>query len=133
MVLLVTARLAAQWVTVLLPVLLLAPLAALQYGLDGAALGVLLLALPPGIAVLVMLVGVVAALGAGLRQGGMLVIGLVLPLTAPVLVFGSLAVHTAHLGESASPHLALLAGTACAMLACCPWLVASAVRIGIES
>jgi heme exporter protein B len=133
LVLLVTARLAAQWLATLLPVLLLAPLAALQYGLGGQALGVLLLALPPGIGVLVLLVGVVAALGAGLRQGGMLVVGLVLPLAVPVLVFGSLAVHTAQMGQSAGPHLALLAGTACAMLACCPWLAASAVRIGIES
>ena len=133
LVLLVTVRLLAQWAATLVPVLLLAPLAALQYGLSGAALGVLLLALLPGIGVLVMLVGVVAALGAGLRQGGMLVIGLVLPLAAPVLVFGSLAVHTAQLGEPAGAHLALLAGMACAMLACCPWLAASAVRIGIES
>lgn len=133
LVLLVAARLAAQWVATVVPVLLLAPVAALQYGLSGAALGVLMLALLPGVAVLVMLVGVVAALSAGLRQGGMLVIGLVLPLAAPVLVFGSLAVHAAQLGEPAGAHLALLAGTACAMLACCPWLAASAVRIGIES
>lgn len=133
LVLLVATRLVAQWAATLLPVLLLTPLAAMQYGLNGAALGVLMLALLPGIGVLVMLVGVVAALAAGLRQGGMLVIGLVLPLTAPVLVFGSLAVHAAQQGESASAHLALLAATACVMLACCPWLAASAVRIGIES
>jgi heme exporter protein B len=133
LVLLVTARLVAQWVAAALPVLLLAPLVALQYGLNSTALGVLLLALLPGIGVLVMLVGVVAALAAGLRQGGVLVIGLVLPLAAPVLVFGSLAVRAAQLGEPAGAHLALLAGTACVMLACCPWLAASAVRIGIES
>uniref|UniRef100_UPI00334184BA heme exporter protein CcmB n=1 Tax=Castellaniella defragrans TaxID=75697 RepID=UPI00334184BA len=132
LVLLVTARLAAQWVMTVLPVLLLAPLAALQYGLSGAALGVLLLALLPGVGVLVLLTGVVAALAAGLRQGGMLVIGLVLPLAAPVLVFGSMAVRAAQLGESAGAHLALLAGMACAMLATCPWLAASAARIGIE-
>jgi len=131
--LLVAARLIAQWVSAALPVLLLAPLVALQYGLSGAALGVLLLALVPGIGVLVMLVGVVAALAAGLRQGGMLVIGLVLPLAVPVMVFGSLAVRAAQMGEPAGAHLALLAGTACVMLACCPWLAASAVRIGVES
>ena len=133
LVLLVTARLAAQWVVTALPVLVLAPLVALQYGLSGHALGVLLLALLPGIGVLVLLVGVVAALAAGLRQGGMLVIGLVLPLAVPVLVFGSLAVHAAQLGEPAGAHLALLAGMACAMLAFCPWLAAAAVRIGVES
>ncbi|MDR0273840.1 MAG: heme exporter protein CcmB [Burkholderiaceae bacterium] len=133
LVLLVTARLVAQWIVTALPVLLLAPLVALQYGLNGATLGVLMLALLPGIGVLVLLVGVVAALAAGLRQGGMLVIGLVLPLAVPVLVFGSLAVRAAPLGEPAGAHLALLAGTACAMLAFCPWLAASAVRIGVES
>jgi heme exporter protein B len=106
---------------------------ALQYGLNGATLGVLMLALLPGIGVLVMLVGVVAALAAGLRQGGMLVIGLVLPLAVPVLVFGSLVVRAAQLGEPAGAHLALLAATACAALAFCPWLAAAAVRIGVES
>jgi heme exporter protein B len=133
LVLLVTARLVAQWIATALPVLVLAPLIALQYGLNGSTLGVLLLALLPGIGVLVLLVGVVAALAAGLRQGGMLVIGLVLPLAVPVLVFGSLAVRAAQLGEPAGGHLALLAATACVMLACCPWLAASAVRIGVES
>jgi heme exporter protein B len=133
LVLLVTTRLIAQWVVTALPVLVLAPLVALQYGLNGHTLEVLLLALVPGIGVLVLLVGVVAALAAGLRQGGMLVIGLVLPLAVPVLVFGSLAVRAAQLGEPAGAHLALLAGTACAMLAFCPWLAASAVRIGVES
>jgi len=133
LVLLVAARLVAQWAITALPVLLLAPLVALQYGLNGATLGVLLLALLPGVGVLVMLVGVVAALAAGLRQGGMLVIGLVLPLAVPVLVFGSLAVRAAQLGQPAGAHLALLAATACAALAFCPWLAASAVRIGVES
>jgi heme exporter protein B len=133
LVLLVAARLVAQWLVVALPVLLLAPLVALQYGLSGAALAVLLLGLVPGIGVLVLLVGVVAALAAGLRQGGVLVIGLVLPLAVPVLVFGTLAVRAAQLGEPAGAHLALLAAMACAGLACCPWLAALAVRVGVES
>ncbi len=133
LVLLVAARLFAQWIVVALPVLLLAPLVALQYGLAPPALGVLMLGLLPGTCVLVMLVGVVAALAAGLRQGGVLVIGLVLPLAAPVLVFGALAVRAAQIGEPAGAHLSLLAAFACAALACCPWLAASAARIGVES
>jgi len=133
LVLLVAARLIMQWFIVAVPVLLLAPLVALQYGLSAQALGVLMLGLLPGIGVLVMLVGVVAALAAGLRQGGVLVIGLVLPLAAPVLVFGSLAVRAAQHGEPAGAHLALLAAMLCAALACCPWLAASAARIGVES
>ncbi len=132
-VLLVATRLIAQWIVVALPVLLLAPVVALQYGLDANALGVLMLGLLPGTCVLVMLVGVVAALAAGLRQGGLLVVGLVLPLAAPVLVFGTLAVRAAQTQEPAGAHLALLAAMACAALACCPWLAASAARIGVES
>ncbi len=131
--LLVGARLLAQWLLAGLPVLLLAPLVALQYGLSAAALGVLMLALALGLLVLVLLSGVVAALAAGLRQGALLVVGLVLPLAVPVLVFGSLAVRAAQGGESAAAHLSLLAAMACASLALCPWLAAAAVRIGIEA
>ena len=133
LVLLVGAKLLAQWLLAALPVLLLAPLVALQYGLKAQALGVLMLALFLGTGVLVMLTGVVAALAAGLRQSGLLVIGLVLPLAVPVLVFGSLAVRAAQDGQTAGAHLALLAAMSCAALACCPWLAACAVRIGVES
>lgn len=133
LVLLVGAKLLAQWLLAALPVLLLAPVVALQYGLKPQALGVLMLALLLGTEVLVMLTGVVAALGAGLRQAGLLVIGLVLPLAVPVLVFGSLAVRAAQDGLPADAHLALLAAMACAALACCPWLAACAVKIGVES
>lgn len=131
--LLVAARLVAQWALAAAPVLLLAPLVALQYGLGAPALVVLMLGLVPGIGVLVVLVGVVAALAAGLRQGGVLVIGLVLPLAVPVLVFGTLAVRAAQAGESAGAHLALLAAMACAALAVGPWLAACAARIGVEA
>lgn len=133
MALLLGARLLAQWVQASLPVLLLTPLVALQYRLAPPALGVLMLALSLGLLTLVMLAGVVAALAAGLRQGALLVVGLVLPLAVPVLIFGSMAVRAAQGGESAAAHLSLLAAMACASVALCPWLAAAAVRIGIEA
>ena len=60
--LLVAARLAAQWLLAALPVLAVAPLVALQFGLGAWPLAVLMASLALGTAVLVLITGVAAAL-----------------------------------------------------------------------
>ena len=79
------------------------------------------------------LVGAIgAALTLGLRGGGVLVSLLVLPLSIPVLIFGSGAVgaHTSGLGASA--HLNLLAGLLAGALVLAPWAAAAALRISVD-
>lgn len=131
--LLVATRLATQWALAALPVLATAPLVALQFGLDGQALAVLLVALTLGTATLVLLTGVAAALAAGLRGAALLVMLLVLPLVTPALVFGSLAVQAAMRGASPIADLALLGAMLAFLAPLCPLLAAMGLKAATQA
>lgn len=129
---LISGKMMAHWLTTGLPVVLLAPLLAAQYGLEAPARLTLSLALLVGTPVLSMLGAVGAALTLGLRGTGSLLALLVLPLYVPVLIFGAGAVEAVRGGLSGAPHLALLA--ACLLLAAVgtPFATAAAVRIALD-
>ena len=76
---LVLGKIVAHWMVSGLPLVLMAPVLGLQFGLPADQLGVLMLALLLGTPVLSMIGAVGAALTLGLRGGGVLVSLLVLP------------------------------------------------------
>lgn len=129
----VAARMAVQWLLAAGPVLAVAPLVALQFGLGAWALVVLLLALALGTAVLVQVATVAAALSAGLRGAALLTLLIVLPLAAPALVFGSLAVQAAQAGASVAAPLSLLGAMLALGAVLCPPLGALALRGAVQS
>ena len=90
---LVAAKVTAHWLLSGLPLTLLSPLLALQFGLDAPTMGVLLLSLVVGTPLLSFVGAVGAALTLGVRGGEVLLSLLVLPLYIPALVFGSGAVE----------------------------------------
>jgi heme exporter protein B len=130
--LLVGGKILAHWLTTGLPLVLIAPLLGLQYGLPADALGVLAASLLVGTPVLGLLGAVGAALTLGLRGGGVLVSLLVLPLYVPVLIFGAGAVQAAATGTSPAPHLSLLAAVLAVTLFFAPWATATGLRISAE-
>jgi heme exporter protein B len=130
--LIVVAKLAAHWLTTGLPLTLLAPLIALQFGLPAEAIGVLVLSLALGTPVLGAIGAVGAALTLGLRGGGVLTAILVLPLYIPALIFGAGAVEATVAGTGASGHLSLLAALLVFTLTFAPWAAAASVRIALE-
>lgn len=111
----VAAKMMAHWLVFGLPLLLLAPLIALQYQLPSAAYAPLLWGLLLGTPVLSGLGALNSALVLGLDKGGALLALLQLPLCVPVLIFGCQAVLLVLGGGSAMPAiwllLALLLGT----------------------
>ncbi|NDY91477.1 heme exporter protein CcmB [Ideonella livida] len=129
----VAARMAVQWVLAAGPVLGVAPVVALQFGLGGWALAVLALALALGTGVLVQVATVAAALSAGLRGAGLLTLLIVLPLAAPVLVFGSLAVQAAQAGRPVGAELSLLGALLALGTVVAPLLGALALRGAVEA
>ncbi|MDO5692299.1 MAG: heme exporter protein CcmB [Pseudomonadota bacterium] len=131
--LLVAARLAAQWVLAALPVLAVAPLLALQFGLGAWPLAVLMASLALGTAVLVLITGVAAALAGGLQGAALLVMLIVLPLVAPVVIFGAQAVHAAMRGLSPVADLALLGAMLAVALLVCPLLAAVGLKAAVEA
>ena len=122
----------AHWLTTGVPLLLVAGPMAVMLRLDEAAIWVLLLGLVPGTAILSLLGTLGAAMVLGARRGGVLLPLLVLPLAAPVLIFGVAAADAAVVGLAARPHLLLLCAMVAAMLPLCPLAAGAALRSAAE-
>ncbi len=129
---LVLGKVLAHWMMSGLPLVLLAPVLGVQFGLPPHALGVVMVGLLLGTPVLSMIGAIGAALTLGLRGGGVLVSLLVLPLCIPVLIFGAGAVEAVNSGMSYSAHLSLLAALLLLAAAFAPWVAAQALRISME-
>jgi len=129
---LVCGKIAAHWLTSGLPLVIIAPLIALQYDLPTSLYGVLALSLLLGTPVLSLIGAIGAALTLGLRGGGVLLSLLVLPLCVPVLIMGAGGVEMAAAGMGAQGHLLLLAAMLVGAAAFAPWAIAAALRIATE-
>ncbi|MEN9891780.1 MAG: hypothetical protein RLY78_2075 [Pseudomonadota bacterium] len=125
------AKVAGHWLSQGLPLLLVAPLLGLMFGLQAPAIGVLCAGLALGTPVLSLLGALGAALTLGLRQGALLTLLLVLPLAVPALIFGAGAVSAWEAGLSPRGHLALLAALLLATGAAAPPATAAALRIAV--
>jgi heme exporter protein B len=132
LVLIVAGKVAAHWLISGLPLVLLTPLLALQFGLDAQATTSLALSLLIGTPALSLVGAIGAALTLDVRGGGVLVALLVLPLYAPVLIFGAGAAVAEAGGTAAEANLLLLGGLLAAAAALAPWATASALRISLE-
>ena len=130
--LLVFAKLCAHWVVSGLPLIVIAPVLALSFYLPMESLPVLMMALLLATPTLSALAAIGAALTVGLRSGGTLIGLLVLPLTAPVLIFGTRATDMAVHGESAIGPLYLLGALAAFSLSLAPIASAAALRVSVE-
>ncbi len=130
--LIVLGKVIAHWLATGLPLVLVAPLLGLQFGLPAEGLKVLMVSLLLGTPVLSLIGAIGAALTLGLRGGGVLVSLLVLPLYIPVLIFGAGAVDATMTGMDGNAHLSIL--SAILVLAGCftPWVTAAALRISLD-
>lgn len=126
------AKVAGHWVTTGLPLVLVSPLLGLQYGLDGEAIAVLMVSLLLGTPVLSLLGAVAAALALGLRGSGVLTALIVLPLNAPLLIFGSGAVQSQMAGMPVAGLFSILGALLALGLVTVPFALAQAMRIACE-
>jgi heme exporter protein B len=129
---LVCGKLAAHWLVTGLPVIVVAPLLGLQYGLPGDTIAVLVASLAIGTPLLSLVGAIGAALTLGVRGGGMLMALLVLPLYVPALVFGAGAVEAGAAGTGAEPHLSLLGACLALAVFFAPWAITAALRLALE-
>lgn len=130
--LLVAGKVFAHWLLTGLPLALIAPLLALQFGMPGEAMITLVASLLLGTPVLSLIGAIGAALTLGVRGSGVLTALLVLPLYIPILILGAGAVDAAMGGMDASAHLMLLGAMLTFAAAFAPWPVAAALRIAVE-
>ena len=130
--LLVAGKVFAHWLLTGLPLVVIAPLLALQFGMPGDAMSTLVASLLLGTPVLSLIGAIGAALTLGVRGSGMLTALLVLPLYIPVLILGAGAVDASASGMDASAHLMLLGALLTFSAAFAPWPVAAALRIAVD-
>lgn len=130
--LIVLAKVLMHWLLSGLPLLLVSPLLALLLNLPASAIPVLMLSLLLGSLALSLIGAIGAALTVGLNQSGVLLSLLVLPLSVPVLIFGSSAVVAAASDLSSTGQLLILAALLLLALALAPLTAALALRIGVS-
>jgi len=131
--LLVLAKVTAHWFLTGLPLVLIAPLIALQYQLPQAAQLAMALSLLVGTPILSLIGAIGAALTLGLRGGGILLSLLILPLYVPVLVYGAGAVTVSTIDfATTEPYFSLLGAFLILSLIFSPLAAAAALRISLE-
>lgn len=130
--LLVVAKALSHFVLSGLPLVLVAPVLGLQFGLDGQALGILMLTLLLGTPTLSLIGSIGASLTLGVRGAGVLLSLLILPLYIPVLIFGAGAVEAHASGLGAGGHLSLLAALLVLSLFFAPLATTAALKISLE-
>ena len=126
------AKTCTHWLLTGLPLALSAPLAALALGVPVAALGAMIAALALGGFALSLVGAICAGLTLGARRGGVLLSLLTLPLSVPILVFGSDATRQAIVGGDIAGPMYMLGAIAVLGVTLAPLAAAAAVRIGLE-
>jgi heme exporter protein B len=130
--LIVLGKTLAHWLVSELPLVVIAPVLGLQFGLSENSLAIVVVSLLLGTPVLSLVGSIGAALTLGLRAANVLVALLVLPLYIPVLIFGTGAVQASVNGESPQAWLLLLAATGVLSLVFAPWATSAALKISVE-
>ena len=123
------ARSLAQWLVTGLPLVIVAPVLGVGYGLSQEATVVMMVGLLLGTPTLSLLGSVGAALTAGVRRSSGLMALLILPLEVPILIFGGRAAALAQEGSPADGPLLMLAALLLLALSLTPWASAAALRI----
>lgn len=126
------ARASSHWVLAGLPLVVGAPLAGAMFDLPAESIGMLTLSLLLGTPILSLLGSVGAALALGLRSAGVLVILIVLPLSVPALIFGTGAVASIEVGQSAAGHCSMLGALLILTALAAPLAGGAALRIAVE-
>lgn len=118
-----------HWLTTGLPLILLSPLMAMMLYLPSSSYGALLSSLALGTPILSLLGAVGAALTAVVRQGGLLLSLLILPLCIPVIIFATSAVTNAGLNMHYSGQLGLLGAMLALAISLAPLAIMAALRL----
>jgi len=88
----VFAKVFANWMLLALPLILITPLLSVLYHLNGRTIELLILGLLLGTPTLSFIAAMMAALTLGLKQGGLLLLLMALPLYVPIVIFATTAV-----------------------------------------
>lgn len=125
------AKIAAHWLSTGLPLTLLSPLLALMFNLAPAPTGMLFISLLLGTPAVSAVGAIGASLTLSLKRGGLILPLIILPLLAPVVIFGAGAVVAVSDGMAGIGALELLGAFAVAAVLLSPFAAAASVRLNL--
>ena len=125
----VAGKVIAHWLLTALPVLIASPILALLLSMDMAAWARTVLALLLGTPALTAFGTIGAAVTVSLRRGGLLAPVLILPLSIPILIFGTGAITIASPDGTARVALLLLTAISLVTVVLTPFAAALALRL----
>lgn len=128
----VTAKVTAHWVISGLPLILITPLLAVLLYMPTENITMLLLTLLLGTPTLSLIGAVGIALTVALRQGGVILSLLILPLYIPVLIFATLALQNVEQGFSAEAQLAMMLAILVLAITLSPFAIAAALKVSLN-
>lgn len=128
----IMAKVVSHWLTTGLPLVVISPVLGVMLFLPQMAMLALILSLLIGTMILSLIGSVGMGLTVGLRQSGVLLSMLVLPLFIPVLIFGASAVSAAAMGLDYTGQLAYLGAYLALSLAVVPYVSVAAVKVSIH-
>ncbi|MBV9576537.1 MAG: heme exporter protein CcmB [Gammaproteobacteria bacterium] len=128
----ISIKLLAQWLITQLPLILLTPLIGFLFHLSFLTIAVLSLTLLIGTPILTLLGSLGVALTLGLRQSGVLLGLLFLPLVTPVIIFGVTSVQQIQAGFSIAAPLCFLIGLLFLAITFLPLSIAATLRISMD-
>ena len=124
------AKIAAHWLVTGLPLTIVSPLIALLFSLPGRGYGALATTLAIGTPAVSAIGAIGASLTISIRRGGLILPFIVMPLLAPIVIFGAGAVRAA-IDGLASGALLFLAATSLAAVLLSPFAAAAGLRLNL--
>lgn len=128
-VLLIGAKITAHWLTIGLPLVILAPIMALLLYFPAHAILSLMITLLISTPILSLLGAIGVALTLSLKSGGILSSLLILPFYIPVLIFSTMAINAAADNLPVSGYYALLGAFLIISVLFVPFAVVAALRV----
>ncbi len=127
----VRAKLSAHWIFNLSPMIMFCPVLALLFGMTGNETMVLIASLLCGTPTILTFCALAAAFSTGIKQKGVFMALIVLPLTLPVMILGSGTLTAAMQGRPITGELALLLAMSLLASLLLPFAVAGVIRVSV--
>ncbi|MBA2710364.1 MAG: heme exporter protein CcmB [Tatlockia sp.] len=128
----IAAKLLIHWLINLVPMLIFCPLLAFLFNLTWQEMWILMLSLIAGTPAILFLCGLAAAFSTSIQQKGLLMALVLLPLTIPIMVFGSGSLTSAMHGLNVHGYLAILVAISLLSVAFLPFAIAAVIRISLS-
>ncbi len=128
---LISIKLWVHWLFNILPILLLLPLITLLFHFSLSEMTAAGLTIALGSPTLFYLAGLASVFSGGLNQRGLFMALILLPLSLPIMIFASGALHLSALGISIKGHLALLGAFSVLAIGLLPYAIAQMMRISL--